>query len=97
MQLYYFKYLLTGIFLVMYGFTTHWGLKFCLPGKPTRKLTFFVFLSITIFSALLFAGGWMIGKTEQGYLAARGVLGVLQSPVPFMILFPGLMLRKSSS
>lgn len=95
MQLYYLKYFLTGFFLLTYAVLTHSGLKICIPKFSGWKITGMVFFAVTMLSALIFAGGFLIGKTDEGYAAARGILGVLQSPVPFMLLFPGLLLNKA--
>jgi hypothetical protein len=95
MSLYYLKYFLTGFFVVAYAELTHWGLKVCLPAKANWKITAMVFMFIFVFAALIFGVGNLLGKENQAYLTARGILGVLQSPVPFMILFPGLLLKKT--
>jgi hypothetical protein len=95
MSLYYLKYFLTGFFVVAYAGLTHWGLKVCLPAKANWKITAMVFMFIFVFAALIFGVGNLLGEENQAYLTARGILGVLQSPVPFMILFPGLLLKKT--
>lgn len=94
-QLYYFKYVLTGFFLLLYVLSTLWCLNSCLPQRSNTKLIVSIFFTVTVFAGLLYFSGALFGNAAKGYQAARALLGFLQSPLPFMFLFPALLLRKN--
>ncbi|MEZ4938718.1 MAG: hypothetical protein R2799_14100 [Crocinitomicaceae bacterium] len=54
--------------------------------KPLLYLLFF-YLGIFILSAISYGSGFVTGNKEGAYLVARRLMGLLQSPYPFMLIF----------
>jgi hypothetical protein len=55
--------------------------------KTTRWLTM-LYLSLLLLAGITFAGGWIFGHLNEGYRFSRIFMGLLQSPVPCMLLIP---------
>lgn len=86
--LYISKYPLTGLFTVL-NFLPGLFLLYLLFGER-RYLRWFAWLYACVigFSLLLFAGGYLFGDPDQGYILARYFMGFLQSPLPVMMFIP---------
>ena len=54
--------------------------------KSSLSLLTWGYIVLFIISGLLLLGGKLIGQSELGYTLARRFMGVLQSPVPLMIV-----------
>ena len=54
--------------------------------RASISLLLWGYLLLFIIAALLFLGGKVIGEDELGYTLSRRFMGVLQSPVPLMVV-----------
>ena len=85
-QVYYSKYLLTAIFLVVFYFLNLLALRILFKEAIIERILRWGYLLIILFAGVMFAGGFAFHQAEAGYRLARVLTGILQSPVPFLVL-----------
>ena len=92
------KWGLTALFAVVNFILSYFILKnlFNSPKLPISLLSY-GYLFLLLLSALFFIGGKVIGDAELGYTLSRRFMGVLQSPVPIMVVATVHMLFSSTS
>lgn len=96
MKLYYFKYVLTALFVLLYL-----GLSLFIVKLFTRDITkikwvFYAYGIVLALSLITYLGGYFLNNFPKGYLFTRNLLGLLQSPFITMIIIPALKLDTSS-
>lgn len=82
------KWLLTMIFSLAYLGISLLAVKFIFDRRSFMKITVFVYMAITALSGCLILIGMIIGSQEKMYEFARYFMGMAQSPLVLMILFP---------
>lgn len=87
-EIYYAKFGLTGLFSLIYLVATLLVIRLMFTVKKYRKYTIYLFGGIFLISLLLFGGGYLFGNPHFGYDLARNFMGIIQSPIPAMILVP---------
>jgi hypothetical protein len=97
MRLYYFKYVLTAIFIAVYFAMCYVSILFFTYKKSNIKWVLIAYGGILIISALFYVGGLFVGNFEKGYSFARTLAGLLQSPFITMVLIPALKLDSHKS
>lgn len=81
------KWLLTFLFM-----GANYGLSFGIlktifkESRTTISLLSYGYVFLFLLSALLYIGGNLFGYAEVGYTLSRRFMGVLQSPVPLMVV-----------
>jgi len=81
------KWGLTLLFTLANGGLSWLVLKKLLrDSRASISLLLWGYLLLFIIAALLFLGGKAIGEAELGYTLSRRFMGVLQSPVPLMVV-----------
>lgn len=93
---YAFKWFLILMFCVIYWVQTHWILKF-LFNQSYFWLVTYSFVFMLAITAVIYGGFALFGEFQKGYEVARYPLSWIQSPIPLMLLIPGLYLRRGSS
>lgn len=96
-NLYYFKFLLTAIFTVIYCSITLLGIKFAFNNKKYLKLTILIFAGIMCISFLVYLTGYLGINPRRAYLFSRWMMGFAESPLILMILVPVFMLHMNQS
>ncbi len=94
MKLYYFKYFLTVTFIILYFLLTALSVKLFTGDTKNIKWVFYAYAIVLILSLLSFSIGYFFNNFSKGYLFARNLLGLLQSPFITMIIIPALKLDK---
>lgn len=85
--LYAAKYWLTAIFIILFFVLNALCVKVFIRRKNQQYLLRVGYLLGLLLMVIFFGAGWLMGRAEGGYRLARVVAGVLQSPVPFVVLF----------
>ena len=86
--LYYAKWFLTALFIVLYFILSRHCIKLLFNQKLFLHLLFFFFLLILSFAAGSLFFGWLTDGLDKGYLFSRLFVGILQSPLPLMLIVP---------
>ena len=94
MKLYYFKYFLTVTFIILYFLLTALSVKLFTGDTKNIKWVFYAYAIVLILSLLSFSIGYFFNNFSKGYLFARNLLGLLQSPFITMIIITALKLDK---
>jgi len=94
MKLYYFKYFLTVTFIILYFLLTALSVKLFTGDTKNIKWVFYAYAIVLILSLLSFSIGYFFNNFSKGYLFARNLLGLLQSPFITMLIIPALKLDK---
>lgn len=82
-----FKWLLTLVFVFLNLLLSVGIIKSLFKEvKTLLQLLVGGYIVLFIISALLFLGGKLLGEANLGYTLARRFMGVLQSPVPLMVV-----------
>lgn len=92
-ELYWIKWALTILFSLTYLLFTCLVIKLLFRGRKYVLWTIYIFAAIIFISFVLFASGSLINQDAIGYRLARICMGVVQSPLPLMILIPAFTLR----
>jgi len=91
--LYYSKWVLTLLFALVFLLNASFILHVIFKRYYLRELLA-IYVLITVGAASSLAIAWMMGDVQDGYLIARFLMGLAQSPVPLMIMIPAAYLRK---
>ena len=91
-ELYYTKWVLTGLFTVLFWLESLLAVKVLFEQWRWRELSIIYALLIAA-SVCIFSAWKLADQTEDGYLIARFLMGLAQSPVPLMLVIPALYLR----
>ena len=95
-DLYWGKWILTIMFGLFYLGFTSLIVKFWFGNKSYIRWTFIFFAVIFFISFLSYMTGYIIDEREMGYKFARIFMGIVQSPLPLMMLIPAFMLKNTS-
>jgi len=90
------KWIFTALFTISYLLLSCLILKLLFGDNGIIKSAIFLYSALILISAILYFGGALIGEPWGGYRLARFCMGILESPVPLMILIPAFGLSKSS-
>ena len=93
-EIYYAKFALTGIFALIYLALTLLLLKLIFNQRRYAKITIILFAVMIGISLIFFGGGYLFGDPHTGYDLARHFMGIVQSPMPAMVLIPFFLLWK---
>lgn len=81
------KWFLTFFFMGLNYFMSYAILKLVFrENKVTIQLLSYGYIFLFLLSALLYIGGNFLGFADVGYTLSRRFMGVLQSPVPLMVV-----------
>ena len=97
LQLYWFKWLLTLLFVALFLFLSCLVIKLLFGDKKFVKWTIYAFLAIIMIAAVSYGVGILFNKSGDGYLLARFFMGMIQSPFLLMFLIPAFFLEKNIS
>jgi hypothetical protein len=86
--LYISKWFITLAFVAAFWLVQRGFLHILLHEKKALLWLSMLYLSLLLLAAISFGAGWLTGNTEQGYRFSRIFMGLLQSPVPCMVLVP---------
>lgn len=87
-QLYYFKWILTPAFTILFWALQYFLLKRLFTEKKFRRWLGVFYLYLFLLSGLAFGIGMIANANQTGYKFSRIFMGILQSPIPCMILIP---------
>jgi hypothetical protein len=97
MRLYYAKWVLTLLFsLIFMGYT----LALVRLHFSERRYIRWIILSYTllfVIATLFWFGGFLANHSEKGYLIARFLMDMTQSPIMLIVLIPALKLLKKDT
>ena len=88
------KWFLTITYTILYLLCTVVVLRTLSFNKDYIKLTVLMFGCIVVLSAILYGGLSLFGESLIGYRLARFCMGLVQSPIPLMVLVPAYMLAE---
>jgi len=88
------KWHLTTLFSILYLLLSLATLYALFNNKQYLLWTIAGYLGVALLSGFLYMGGNIIGFPYEGYRIARICMGVLQSPLPLMVLIPAFKLTK---
>jgi cytochrome bd-type quinol oxidase subunit 1 len=86
--LYTSKWFITPIFAFLFWFVQKKFLLLIFNEKKTSRWLTMLYLSLLLLAGIAFAGGWIFDHLNEGYRFSRIFMGLLQSPVPCMLLIP---------
>lgn len=86
------KWVLTILFTIVYLMLTLGVIRILFSNKEFIHITLFIFAIIIFVSFLLYSVLGFFNESVIGYRLARFCMGVVQSPLPLMILIPALKL-----
>ncbi|MDQ3190496.1 MAG: hypothetical protein M3Q58_02795 [Bacteroidota bacterium] len=93
-QLYYFKWVLTVLFSLLYLLVYLLGIWVIFRQKKFLIWTIAAFVFIYVIAGCFYIYGWAFNDLKQGYQFARTFMGFVQSPFLLMLLIPAFMLDK---
>lgn len=96
MKLYYFKYVLTALFILLYLILSLLSVKVFTGNAKNIKWVFYAYAIVLFLSLITYAGGQLFNNFPKGYLFTRNLVGLLQSPFIVMIIIPALKLESNS-
>jgi hypothetical protein len=96
MKLYYFKYVLTALFVTLYFFLSLISVRAFSGNFKNSKWVFYAYGIVLALSLITYLGGYFMNNFPKGFLFTRNLLGLLQSPFIVMVIIPALKLEKSS-
>jgi len=86
--LYRAKWIVTLVFVILFWFTQKTFIAVLFREKKALFWLGMLYLSLLLLAGISFGVGWLFGNLEQGYRFSRICMGLLQSPVPCMVLIP---------
>lgn len=96
-QLYWCKWLLSGIFALAYLIITYITIRRLFPDiRGAIKITLWTHAALLIIAILFFLYGYIPGNSEKGYSLSLVFMHMLQSPVVLMLLVPAFKLARMS-
>lgn len=87
-SLYNSKWVLTLLIVAAFWFLQRMLLAAIYAEKKPLSWLGMLYLSLLLLAAISYGAGWITGNLEPGYRFSRIFMGLLQSPVPSMILIP---------
>ncbi len=91
------KWFITPLFVFLYWFIQKNFLFFLFPEKRIVQWLGVLYLSLFLLAGVFFAAGWVFSNVNDGYVFSRLFMGLLQSPVPCMILIPAMYLYRQTN
>lgn len=91
------KWFITPVFVLAYWFVQKRFLLVLFGEKKVVRWLSVLYLSLFLLAGIFFMVGWAFGNIEGGYTFSRLFMGLLQSPVPCMILIPVTYLYKKTN
>ena len=88
------KWFITPFFMFLYWFIQRSFLFFLFNEKRITQWLSILYLSLFLLAGVFFIAGWAFGKINEGYTFSRLFMGLLQSPIPCMILIPAMYLYR---
>lgn len=88
LSLYRSKWLITLLIVAAYWLLQRLLLATAFREKKALSWLGMLYLSLLLLAAISYGAGWITGNLETGYRFSRIFMGLLQSPVPAMILIP---------
>jgi hypothetical protein len=95
MKLYYFKYVLTALFVLLYLLLSLLSVKLFTNNTKNLKWVYYAYGIVLLLSVLTYSSGSFLDNFPKGFLFTRNLLGLLQSPFITMIIIPALRLENS--
>ena len=95
--IYVVKWFITPLFVFLYWFIQKNFLFFLFAEKRIIQWLGILYLSLFLLAGVFFVAGWAFGNINDGYPLSRLFMGLLQSPVPCMILIPAMYLYKQTN
>lgn len=93
--LYWFKYILSIIFALIYFAVTLFTLKKMFPGnKQVVRITLWAHAILLSLALIFFAFAYMPGSLQKGYNLSLTFMHILQSPLVLMVLVPAFKLAR---
>jgi len=86
--LYVSKWFITPLFAFLFWFVQKKFLWLLFSEKKTSYWLTVLYLSLFLLAGVSFCTGWLVGHLNEGYRFSRIFMGLLESPVPCMILIP---------
>ena len=96
-SIYMAKWFITPFFAFIFWFVQRQFLWFLFHEKKAIKWLGVLYLSLFLLAGIFFVAGWAFGDLYSGYTFSRLFMGLLQSPVPCMILIPTVYLYKKTN
>ena len=94
-ELYEIKWILTILFSLTYLLFTCLVIKLLFCVRKYVLWTIYIFAAIIFISFVLYTSGYLINQDAIGYRLARICMGVVQSPLPLMVLIPAFTLSET--
>jgi hypothetical protein len=91
------KWFITPFFTLMFWFIQKRFLWILFNEKKVTKWLSVLYLSLFLLAGIFFVAGWALGDTHKGYVFSRLFMGLLESPVAYMILIPTMYLYKQTN
>lgn len=97
MTLYYLKYPLTLLYILLYFLTTIFAVKYLTVNKKIRLWVVYIYTLLIILSGISMAWGYLVNHrlTDDEYTFSRWLMGILQSPLVAFFLIASSSLYKS--
>ena len=93
-KLYYAKWVLTLLYMTMYGSLTFAGIYYTFKNKQYNKYTLMSYALLFGLAGLVYMSGNVVLTPDRAYTISRQIMGWLQSPIIAMILFPAFYLSE---
>ena len=91
------KWFITPLFTFAYWFIQRGFMLLLFNEKKAVRWLTVLYLSLFLLAGIFFVGGLALGNINEGYTFSRLFMGLLQSPVPSMILIPAMYLYKKTN
>ena len=91
------KWFITPVFTFVFWLTQKKFLATLFDEIKFTNWLAILYLSLFLLAGIFFMVGWALGNIIQGYTFSRLFMGLLQSPVPCMILIPTAYLYKQTA
>jgi hypothetical protein len=96
MKLYYFKYVITAVFIIIYFMLSMLAVRIFSGSMDAVKWVYYAYGIVLLLCLLTYFGGIFLHNFPKGYLFTRNLVGLLQSPFIVMMIIPALKLEKKS-
>ena len=97
-QLYYGKWLMTGLFTILFALLTWLIMKVVYPSIPAIRIVFIAYATLLAAAFICTLTGWMFeSASEHTYTFSRFIMGIAQSPIPAAVLIPAWRLSARPS
>lgn len=95
-QLMNLKYIFTLVFMLVFMGLSLLLVKWFFHQPSNYKLVFYVFAGLFIVAAFLFLCGYVFPAREQWYAFSRWTMGVIETPLCIILLYPVFWLKRQS-